>query len=159
MCSRKECSSKQPHQNEENEGGIFLEQPFCRYCAASWKKLPPIFSGWSVISGVRKRVVSKRVVLADVPPERKSERGYVRQNHPFGNRPFISQWPFSVLTKGWFPKGWFWRMFPRNENRNEGTFAKTTLLGNRPFISQWLLTVEVFLLTVRLFYLRWGNRK
>ena len=30
--------------------------------------------------------------------------------------------------KGWFPKGWFWRMFPRNENRNEGTFAKTTLL-------------------------------
>ena len=41
-------------------------------------------------SGVRKRVVSKRVVLADVPPERKPERGYVRQNHPFGNRPFIS---------------------------------------------------------------------
>ena len=29
---------------------------------------------------------------------------------------------------GWFPKGWFWRMFPRDENRNEGTFAKTTLL-------------------------------
>ena len=39
-----------------------------------------------------KRVVSKRVILADVPPERKPERGYVR-------------------------------MFPRNENRNEGTFA------------------------------------
>ena len=32
------------------------------------------------------------------------------------------------MAKGWFPKGWFWRMFPRNENRNEGTFAKTTLL-------------------------------
>ena len=41
-------------------------------------------------SGVRKRVVSKRVVLADVPSERKPERGYVRQNHPFGNRPLIS---------------------------------------------------------------------
>ena len=37
------------------------------------------------------------------------------------------------MTKGWFPKGWFWRMFsrnenpermfPRNENRNEGTFG------------------------------------
>ena len=89
-------------------------------------------------SGVRKRVVSKRVVLADVPPERKPERGYVRQNHPFGNRPFISQWPFLVLTKGWFPKGWFRRMFPRNESRNKGTFAKTTLLRNRPFISQWI---------------------
>ena len=33
--------------------------------------------------GVDKRVVSKRVVSADVPPERKPERGYVRQNHPF----------------------------------------------------------------------------
>ena len=86
-----------------------------------------------------KRLVSKRVVSADVLPERKPERGYVRQNHPFGNRPFISQWPFLVLTKGWFPKGWFRRMFPRNENRNEGTFAKTTLLRNRPFISQWTL--------------------
>ena len=30
-------------------------------------------------------------------------------------------------------------MFPRNENRNEGAFAKTTLLLNRPFISQWAL--------------------
>ena len=67
------------------------------------------------------------------PRNEKPERGYVRQNHPFGNRPLISQWPFLVLTKGWFPKGWFRRMFPRNENRNEGTFAKTTLLRNRPF--------------------------
>ena len=38
--------------------------------------------------GVRKRVVSKRVVSADVPPERKPERGYVRQNHPFTKPPF-----------------------------------------------------------------------
>ena len=44
--------------------------------------------------------------------------------------------PFRGFAKGWFPKGWFRRMFPRNENRNEGTFAKTTLLRNRPFISQ-----------------------
>ena len=27
------------------------------------------------------------------------------------------------LPKGWFPKGWFWQMFPRNEKRNEGTFG------------------------------------
>ena len=33
-------------------------------------------------------VVSKRVVSADVPPERKPERGYVRQNHPFTKPPF-----------------------------------------------------------------------
>ena len=49
-----------------------------------------------------KRVVSKRAVLADVPPERKPERGYVR-------------------------------IFPRNENRNEGTFACSpgTKIGTR----------------------------
>ena len=37
--------------------------------------------------GVDKRVVSKRVVSADVPQERKPERGYVRQNHPFTKPP------------------------------------------------------------------------
>ena len=31
-----------------------------------------------LFSGIDKRVVSKRVVLADVPPERKLERGYIR---------------------------------------------------------------------------------
>ena len=33
--------------------------------------------------------------------------------------------------KGWFPKGWFWRMFPRNENRNEGTFGCSPGTKNR----------------------------
>ena len=49
-------------------------------------------------------LVAERVVLADVPPERKPERGYIR-------------------------------MFPRNENRNGGTFVKTALLQNCPFVS------------------------
>ena len=39
-------------------------------------------------SGVDKRVVSKRVGFADVPLERKPERGHVRQNHPFTKPPF-----------------------------------------------------------------------
>ena len=26
------------------------------------------------------------------------------------------------FAKRWFPKGWFWRMFPGTKNRNEGTF-------------------------------------
>ena len=51
---------------------------------------PPFYLPMTLF-GVDKRVVSKRVVSADVPPERKPERGYIRQNHPFGNRPFISQ--------------------------------------------------------------------
>ena len=38
---------------------------------------------------------------------------------PLERRPTM----FRRNLKGWFPKGWFWRMFPRNENRNEGTFA------------------------------------
>ena len=66
------------------------------------------------------------------------------------------------FAKRWLPKGWFWRMgtkkrnegtfgccpVPKTEtkvrshvlryqNRNEGTFAKTTPLRNRPFVSQW----------------------
>ena len=39
------------------------------------------------LSGVDKRAVSKRAVFADVPPERKPERGYVCQNHPFTKPP------------------------------------------------------------------------
>ena len=50
--------------------------------------------------GFTKGRFSKRVVLADVPPERKPERGYIR-------------------------------MFPRNENRNEGTFACSPGTKNR----------------------------
>ena len=65
-------------------------------------------------------------------------------------------WPSSGVHK------WFWRMFPRNkgtfgcsprtktgtrvrsdvprnENRNKGTLAKTTLLRNHPFVPHWLL--------------------
>ena len=42
---------------------------------------------------------------------------------------------FSGVRKGWFPKRWFWRMFPATKNRNEGTFAKTALLRNRPLAS------------------------
>ena len=54
--------------------------------------------------------VSRRVVLADVPSERKPERGYIRR------------------VRSHVPPG----MFPRNENRNEDIFAKTTLLRNPP---------------------------
>ena len=50
-----------------------------------WK--PPSYLPMTLF-GVDKRVVSKSVVSADVPPERKPERGYVRQNHPFTKPPF-----------------------------------------------------------------------
>ena len=52
---------------------------------------------------------------------------------------------FRGSQKGWFPKGWLWRMFPgppkqktraqkkgtaaQKKKRNKGTFAKATLLG------------------------------
>ena len=66
--------------------------------------------------------------------------------------------------KGGFPEGWLWRMFPRNENRNEGTYERktgprvrlhvppkqkpergyvrqTTLLRNHPFVSSFFCLV------------------
>ena len=82
-----------------------------------------------------------RPALLGSHPKGPQYRG-VRVPPHYGNRP---RWrkkrtpTCRGFAKGWFPKGWFWRMFPRNENRNEGTFAKTTLLEtallspNNPF--------------------------
>ena len=58
-----------------------------------WK--PPFYLPMTLF-GVDKRVVSKRVVSADVPPERKPERGHVRQTTLLRNRPFISQWCLEI---------------------------------------------------------------
>ena len=85
----------------------FCQTPFAGLLLRQGDLLSGHFSG-----------VRRMVVWADVPPERKLQRGYIR-------------------------------MFPRNENRNEGKFAcspgtktrkegkfaKTTLLRNRPFVS------------------------
>ena len=46
--------------------------------------------------------LSKRAVLADVPPERKPERGYIRMLPRNANR-----------------KGGYVRMFPQNKTRND----------------------------------------
>ena len=62
---------------------------FCRRATLTFQiRTVPYIQGSTLQSGVDKRVVSKRVVLADVPPERKPERGHVRQNHPFTKPPF-----------------------------------------------------------------------
>ena len=76
-----------------------------------------------IYRGLTKGWFSKRVVLADVPQERKPEWGYIR-------------------------------MFPRNENRNEGTFACSlwTKTGTRvrspkpPFYEAALLSPSEFTL-------------
>ena len=73
----------------------------------------------------------KRVHL-DVRPERNRNEGMFacspRTNT--GTRVHLDVPPERKPERGYV------RMFPRNENRNEGTFAKTTLLRNRPFILQ-----------------------
>ena len=89
---------------EDTLGATCSAGPFC---------LLPIQN--HLFSGVRKRMVSKRVVLADVPRYQEPERGYFRMFPRNENQ-----------NEG---------TFPRNENRNEGIFAKTTLLRNRPFVS------------------------
>ena len=87
------------------------------------KHFDPCIHKIAGISGVRSRVVSKRVVLADVPPERKPERGYVRQNHPFGNRPFISPMTlFGGSQQGGFQKGGFGERTPGTKT---GTRARS----------------------------------
>ena len=70
----------------------------------------------------------KRVVLANVLSFRFSFRGKIRQNHPFGNHPFVNTKKAHWEIKGRFPKGWFWRMYPRSGFCSGGTSAKTTLL-------------------------------
>ena len=68
------------------------------------------------------------MVLANVPSFRFSFRGNIRQNHPFGNHPFVNTKKAHWEIKGRFPKGWFWRMYPCSGFRSGGTSAKTTLL-------------------------------
>ena len=70
----------------------------------------------------------KRVVLANVPSFRFSFRGNIRRNHPFGNHPFVNTKKGHWEIRGRFPKGWFWRTYPRSGFRSGGTSAKTTLL-------------------------------
>ena len=70
----------------------------------------------------------KRVVLANVPSFRFSFRGNIRRSHPFGNHPFVNTKKGHWEIKGRFPKGWFWRTYPRSGFRSGGTSAKTTLL-------------------------------
>ena len=70
----------------------------------------------------------KRVVLANVPSFRFSFRGNIRRNLPFGNHPFVNTKKGYWEMKGRFPKGWFWRTYPRSGFRSGGTSAETTLL-------------------------------
>ena len=94
MSSAKNSVSLRLHTNNRLKGNSLSSLPGTQWAP---KKLTE-FAVWNRTPRNRirpvsdKRVFSKRVVLADVPPERKPERGYIR-------------------------------MFPKNENRNEGTFA------------------------------------
>ena len=93
-CVSKQCSQQLPMC--KTAGKSALAEASLKLHFVKARSLQCGFWPWSsqiligILSVEPKRVVSKRVVSADVPPERKPERGYVRQNHPFGNRPFIS---------------------------------------------------------------------
>ena len=96
--------------------------------------------------GLTKGWFSIRVALADVPPERKPERGYIRMFPRNENRNEGTFAGFGGTKTGTRvrsdvpperkPERGHVRMFPRNENRNEGTCFKTTLLRNRPYVSE-----------------------
>ena len=73
-------------------------------------------------------------------PFHRSHREICTRNRPVSEMKFLDDFwgPLSLpaplfycynfrgLAKGWFPKGWFWWTFPRNENGNEGTFGTKT---------------------------------
>ena len=80
------------------------------------------FKWYVSYSEFRKRVVSKSVVLADVPRYQKPERRFIRMLPGPKNR--------NEGTFGFSPV----------QNRNEGAFPKTTLLRNRPFVSSRLVS-------------------
>ena len=91
--------------------------------AGSFGSCSPKKGHWEIKGRFR-----KRVVLANVPSFRFSFRGNIRQNHPFGNHPFVNTKKGHWEIRGRFPKGWFWRTYPRSGFRSGGTSAKTTLL-------------------------------
>ena len=76
-------------------------------------------------SAVAKRVVFQRVVLADAFS--KGGFGGCSPRTKTGTRVHSDVPPEREPERGYV------RMFPRNKNWNEGTFAKTTLLENHPF--------------------------
>ena len=52
--------------------------------------------------------------------EPKTGTAQLRKANTWSNKMGLGGW-----QKSGFPKGWFWRMCPRNENRNEGTFGSS----------------------------------
>ena len=75
------------------------------------RAIPPIH--WEIKGRFR-----KRVVLANVPSFRFSFRENIRRNHPFGNHPFVNTKQGHWEITGRFPKGWFWRTYPRSGFRS-----------------------------------------
>ena len=72
-----------------------------------------------LVSGVHKRVVFQKGGFGGCSPGTKT-----------GTRVHSDVPPERKPERGYV------RLFPLNESRNEGAFAKTTLLRNRPFVSQ-----------------------
>ena len=56
-----------------------------------WRIFPGTKTGTRVHSDVPLECTTGTRVRSHVPPERKPERGHIRQNHPFTNPPFISR--------------------------------------------------------------------
>ena len=113
------------------------------------------------MSGVAKRVRELKDIYHHHPErkKRKSSEGNSDSIHPGGRdgndgktsktmSTIAILWPIKAIfekrattvevdalisPEGGFSKGWFWRMFTRNENRNEGTFrcATGTRTGTR----------------------------
>ena len=110
---------------------FFLFKAFFAFCLG--KKRKSLLFWWVFLAsfrGLPQGWVSKRVILADVSPERKPERGYIRmfprnENRNKGTFGCSARTNTGTRVRSHVP--------PERKNWNEGTFARTTLLRNCPF--------------------------
>ena len=69
-------------------------------------------------------------------------RGLLRNLGGFQSKLLIEICTTRGFAKGWFPKGWFWRMFPGTKKRNKGAFGCFGEIP--PGLFPHVLTVLVF---------------
>ena len=102
----------------------------CRLQRETWRRYP--FGGWQK-GGFQKGG------FGGCSPGTKTGTRVHSPKPPFWKPPFYLPITLFGVDKRVVSKRVVSADAPRNESRNEGTFAKTTLLRNRPFISQWPL--------------------
>ena len=89
-----------------------------------------VYNHWEIKGRFR-----KRVVLANIPLFRFSFRGNIRQNHPFGNHPFVNTKKAHWEIKGRFRKRVVLVNVPLFRFSFRGNIRQNHPFGNHPFVN------------------------